>query len=205
MTTLQFWYDFSSPWTYLASTQVEAVADRAGVTLEWRPFLLGGLFKAIGTPDVPILSMPEPKRAWMARDLHMWADHLGVPFRFASRFPMRTITALRLALAAGDRIAPLSKDLFRALWVDDGDLNDEATLTAVLERHGFDPQHMFERTRDPAIKQQLIANGEQAVALGIFGAPTFIVSADDGDHLFWGVDRLMFVEKALAGWRPKLA
>lgn len=202
MPTVQFWYDFSSPWTYLASTQIEKVAERAGADLVWKPFLLGALFKQIGTDDAPFLTMSDAKRAYTARDLHYWASHWEVPFKFASRFPMRTITALRLALLAGDKIAPVSHDLFRALWVDDQDLNDTAVLGGILDRHGFDPAETLAKTKDPAIKQQLIDNTAKAGEIGAFGAPTFIVEQPEGDLLFWGQDRLDFVEKALGGWRP---
>jgi 2-hydroxychromene-2-carboxylate isomerase len=204
MPTVQFWYDFSSPWTYLAATQIEIVAQRAKATLRWRPMLLGAVFKQIGTPDVPLLSMSEPKRRYVARDLHTWASYLEVPFHFSSHFPMRTVTALRLALLAGERIAPLSHALFRAAWVDDRNLADDAVLTDILSAEGFDAAQMLERTRAPETKQALIDSTAAAVEAGVFGAPTFIVEHADGDMLFWGQDRLELVEKALGGWRPEL-
>ena len=128
---VHFWYDFSSPFAYLGSTQIEAVAARAGAELRWRPMLLGAVFKQIGMANVPLFAMPESKRAYMRRDLDHWASYLGVPFSFASRFPQKTVTALRLALLAGDRIAPLSHALFRAMWAEDGNLEDRATLRAI--------------------------------------------------------------------------
>ena len=85
MKHVDFYFDFSSPFSYLASTQIEAVAARHGAELGYRPFLLGALFKIIGAPDVPFLAMSEPKRRNFAQDLHRWADHWGVPFRFPSR------------------------------------------------------------------------------------------------------------------------
>ena len=204
MATVQFWYDFSSPWTYLAATQIEAVAARANAEVAWRPMLLGAVFKQVGTPDVPLMAMSEAKRRYIARDLHAWAAHWGVPLRFASRFPMRTVTALRLALLAGDRLVPLSHALFRALWVDDRDLNDPATLSEILAAQGFDAADMLARTQEPAVKQQLVDNTAEAVAAGVFGAPTFIVEHPAGNMLFWGQDRLELVEKALRGWRPEV-
>ena len=86
--TLEFWYDFSSPWTYLASTQVERVAAEAGATLVWKPMLLGAVFRQLGTPNVPLLAMAESRRRYIAADIHYWASLWQVPFRFASRFPM---------------------------------------------------------------------------------------------------------------------
>ena len=200
---VDFWYDFSSPWTYLASMQIEAVAARAGATLTWRPMLLGAVFKEVGTANVPLLAMSEAKRRYTARDLHDWAAYWKVPFRFATRFPMRTVTALRLALLAGDRIAPLSHALFRALWVDDRDLADDATLRELADAQGFDGAALLARTQEPAVKQQLADSTREAVARGVFGAPTFIVAHPRGEMLFWGQDRLELVAKALGGWRPE--
>ena len=200
--TLHFWYDFSSPFSYLAATQIEAACARAGARLVWEPMLLGALFKEVGTPNVPLLAMAESKRAYVRRDLDHWAAYYGVPFRFASRFPMRTVTALRLALLAGDRIAELSHALFRALWVEDRDLDDAATLAEILRRHDFDPDSMLARTQEPEIKQALIEQTTRAAQAGVFGAPTMIVTHERGDLLFWGQDRLILAEAAAAGWRP---
>jgi 2-hydroxychromene-2-carboxylate isomerase len=200
--TLHFWYDFSSPFSYLAATQIEAVCARAGARLVWQPILLGALFKEVGTPNVPLLAMPESKRAYVYRDLDHWAAYFGVPFRFASRFPMRTVTALRLALLAGDRVAELSHALFRALWVEDRDLDDAATLAEILRRHDFDPDSMLARTQEPEIKQALIHQTTRAGQTGVFGAPTMIVTHERGDLLFWGQDRLILAETAAAGWWP---
>jgi 2-hydroxychromene-2-carboxylate isomerase len=201
--TLHFWYDFSSPFSYLAATQIEAACARAGTHLVWQPMLLGALFKEVGTPNVPLLAMPASKRAYVNRDLDHWADYLRVPFRFASRFPMRTVTALRLALLAGDRIAELSHALFRALWVEDRDIDDAATLAAILRQHGFDPDSMLARTQEPAIKQALVDQTTRAAQAGVFGAPTMVVAHECGDLLFWGQDRLILAEAAAAGWWPR--
>jgi 2-hydroxychromene-2-carboxylate isomerase len=199
---LQFWYDFSSPFAYLASTQVEAIAERTGAELTWEPMLLGAVFKQVGTPDVPLAAMPEPKRRYMAKELHYWASLWGVPFRFTSRFPMRTVTALRLVLLAGDAIAPLSHALYRALWVDDRDISDPSVLAALCGGVGLDGHTLLERAQLPDAKQLLIDNTSRAIDAGVFGAPTFIVHQSAGPLLFWGQDRLPMVERALTGWRP---
>jgi 2-hydroxychromene-2-carboxylate isomerase len=112
---LTFFFDYSSPFAYLASTQVEAVAARAGAELVWRPFLLGALFKAIGTPNVPLFEMTPAKREYMARDIHRWAALYGVPFRFPSLFPMNTVRALRMTLQVDD-VPRLMHPLYRAYW-----------------------------------------------------------------------------------------
>lgn len=200
---LQFWYDFSSPFAYLASTQVEALAERTGAALVWEPMLLGAVFKQVGTPDVPLAGMPEAKRLYMAKELHYWASLWDVPFRFASRFPMRTVTALRLALLADDAIAPLSHALYRALWVDDRDISDPAVLADLCASEGLDGAALLERTQAPETKQRLISSTTRAIDQGVFGAPTFVVHQEAGPLLFWGQDRLPMVERALTGWRPR--
>lgn len=200
---VELWYDFSSPFAYLGATQIEAVAQRTGARLTWRPMLLGAVFKEIGQHNVPLASFSDNKRRYMGRELgEYWPSWWQVPFRFASRFPQRTIAPLRLALQAGDRIAELSHALFRVMWVDDGNLEDEATLRGVLTEHDFDADAMMAGTADPAIKQQLIANTTEAVARGVFGAPTCIVKRPEGELVFWGQDRLDLVERVLGGWRP---
>lgn len=200
--TIDFWYDVSSPFAYLGSTQIEDVADRTGATLRWRPMLLGAIFKHIGTANVPMQAFSPAKTRWYARDLDCWASYWSVPFRFTSRFPMRTVTALRLALLAGDRIAEVSHALFKALWVDDRDISDESELSEILTELGLDATAMLEQTKDPATKQRLIENTTEAIQLGVFGAPTNIVTNESGRYLFWGQDRFDFVEACARGWAP---
>lgn len=188
MKSLTFYYDFSSPFAYLGATQVERVAAEAGASVVWKPILLGALFKQIGTPDVPLAEFPDAKRDYYRRDLLHWAAHWGVPFRWPSRFPMRTVAPLRLALAADD-IAAVSRALFAAYWVDDRDISDARVLAEFGD---------VARTEDPAIKAQLRAHTDEAIQNGICGVPSFVVRG----HLFWGQDRLDLVSRALAGWDP---
>lgn len=195
---LEFWYDFSSPFAYLASTRVERVAREAGAELVWRPFLLGALFRAIGTPNVPLLSFAEAKQRYLRLEMQRFAELYGVPFRFPSRFPMKTVTALRVALGAGDAVARLSHALFAAYWADDRDLNDAAELTRICAEAGVDPKLVDEAGSD-ALRDALHRSTDEARQRGLCGAPSFVV----GDLLFWGQDRLPFVEKALGGWQPK--
>lgn len=199
MKELLFFFDFSSPFAYLGSTQIEAVAARHGAVVRYRPFLLGGLFKAIGTPEVPFAVMPAPKQRHAYADMHRWADHLGVPFRFPSRFPMITLKPLRMVLALDDeRRAALVHPLFRAYWAEDRDIADDAVLGEVAAAAGFDAAALVASTRDAAVKEKLRAATDEAKNVGVCGAPSFLV----GDLLFWGQDRLGFVERALDGWRP---
>lgn len=198
MARCDFFYDFSSPFAYLAATQVERAF--AGHELVWRPFLLGALFKEIGTPIVPLHAYVPAKQRMLLLDQFRWAEHWGVPLRFPQKFPQRSVLALRLALAAPPgRIAPLSLELFRVMWVEDGDLEDRAQLGAVLERQGLDPARLLAEAESEPIKAKLRANTDEAVRLGLCGAPSFVV----GGLVFWGQDRLDFVRRALDGWVPK--
>jgi 2-hydroxychromene-2-carboxylate isomerase len=199
MKEVLFYFDFASPFAYLGSTQIESVAARHHATIAYRPFLLGALFKAIGTPDVPIFTMPAAKQSVVQSDMFRWADHWGVPFRFPTRFPMNTVKALRMVLQTpAERRGALVGPLFRAYWAEDRDLADDAVLAAVATAAGFDGPALVEGTRSDAVKHALRTATEEAVARGLCGAPTFVV----GDLLFWGQDRLHFVGRALDGWRP---
>jgi 2-hydroxychromene-2-carboxylate isomerase len=193
---VEAWIDYSSPFAYLGSTQIERVAREAGAAgVRFRPFLLGGLFRTIGTPLVPIAAMPEAKRRLHLLDLERWADVWGVPFRFASRFPLRTVDALRLTLLAPEeRRAPLVHALMRATWAEDRDPADRAVLAAACAEAGIDAALAL---RTGEAKAALVAETEEAVRLGLCGAPTFVV---DG-QLFWGQDRLEHVALGVRGWR----
>jgi len=197
--TLDFWFDYASPFAYLAATQLEAIAAAAGAIVRYRPMLLGALFRELGTPDVPLLQMPEPKRRYVAGELDRWARWYGVDFAFTSRFPMRTVSALRLTMLAGERAPALVARLFRALWVEDRDLASDDELRAQAAAVGVDPG-LVDRLSEPAVKQALIDSTATARAAGVFGAPTMIV---DERFLFWGQDRLDLVAAALRGWCPE--
>jgi 2-hydroxychromene-2-carboxylate isomerase len=199
--SVSFFFDFSSPFAYLAATQIETLAERHGATVLYKPFLLGALFKSIGTPNVPLHAMPESKARLYRADLFRWADHWNVPFHFASRFPMNTVKPLRLALAAPEnKKASLIRAIYRAYWVDDRDISNDEVLLDIIEREGFEPA-FFQTTAADQYRKALREATEEAESLGLCGVPSFLV----GDQLFWGQDRLIFVEKALDGWRPRSA
>ena len=189
---LTFYYDFSSPYAYLGATQVERVARETGARLRWRPILVGALFNAIGTPNVPLDDFPAAKRSYMLRDLHHWAGHWGVQFRWPTRFPMRTVAPLRMiyaAEAAGGDVAALTHALFRAYWVEDRDIADAAVLATVGDTSQIEA---------PTIKAALRAATDEAIAAGVCGVPSFLARG----HLFWGQDRLELVSRTLGGWDP---
>jgi 2-hydroxychromene-2-carboxylate isomerase len=201
---VDFFYDFSCPYAYLAHTQIEALCERAGAELVWRPMLLGGVFQAVGTVQVPFAAMTASKARHNAFDMMRWADHFDVPLTLPPTHPNRTVLALRATLAAGAEIPRASKALFAAYWVHGRDVAQPEVVRDALDRAGLAGDALVARAEDPEIKAALRARTEEAVAHGVFGAPAFVVTAPGvaGD-LFWGQDRLDFVEKSLGGWSVK--
>jgi 2-hydroxychromene-2-carboxylate isomerase len=192
MHTLEFFWDFSSPFAYLGNTQAEALAERTGAKLVSRPMLLGGLFKAIGQVDAPILTWSDAKRAYYLRDITRWSDLWGVKFGWPTRFPMSSIKALRAYIALPEeRRADFRKRTFAAYWAEDRDISDDAVLRDLIGEGG---DEILKRTQDPQVKEALIAATKLAEQRGVFGAPTFVV---DERELFWGQDRIVLVEREL--------
>lgn len=190
--TLDLYWDFSSPFAYLASTQAEALAGRTGATLVWRPMFLGGLFKSLGQETVPINTWSDARRRYYLKDMHRWAEFWGVPFAFPAHFPVNSLKALRayLALPEGRRGA-FRDGAFRAYWADGRDLGDDAVLAELL---GDDAAVVLARAQEPAVKQSLVDATRRAEEAGVFGAPTWVV---DGKDLYWGQDRIPLLERAL--------
>jgi 2-hydroxychromene-2-carboxylate isomerase len=192
--TLEFYYDYGSPYSYLADTQVEAITKRAGATLARKPMLLGGVFKATGNASPMTVEL---KSKWSAFDMPMWAKHYGVPFQRNPFFPVNTLALMRGAAAAQidglfERYHPA---IYKAMWVDGRNLNDIAEVASVLTAAGLDARKFGNRIQDQDVKDQLKATTDEAVVRGVFGAPTSFV----GDMMFFGNDRLPFVEMALKG------
>ena len=192
---LEFFFDFGSPTAYLAYTQLPGIAGRAGAQIAWRPMLLGGVFKATGNQS-PVLIAPKGK--WMWSDMALWARRYGVPLKIHPNFPANTLTLMRGAV--GLQMRDPAKFLnyvdviYRAMWDEALDLGNPTLLAETLSKAGFEPMDFTAMVSDPAVKQQLIANTEEAVRRGVFGAPTIFV----GEQMFFGQDRLEFVKEALA-------
>lgn len=216
--TVEIFYDFSCPYAYLGHTQIEALCAEEQAALVWKPFLLGGVFKAMGFPQASTgatgafgPSMSPAKARNNLRDMHRWADHFGVPLNMPPTHPNRTVLALRATLAAqaieGERgLVAATKAIYRAYWIDAADVADPAVLRAALDGAGIDGAALIVAAEGAEVKDELRARTDEAIAAGVFGAPTFLVHAGDAlpPQLFWGQDRLEFVRKALRGWRPRL-
>ena len=194
MATLEFFYDFVSPYSYLASTRVEGLAARTGATLRWRPFLLGGVLKATGN-RAPIEVAAKGRH--MLTDLERWSRRLGVPLHFPAPFPFASILALRAAFAAeaAGQLVPYTHAVYRARWADRRDIADPAVLAAVAIEAGLDGAALVAAA--PGYKEALMKQTQEAIDRGAFGAPACFV----GKALFIGNDRLDFVEEALRAAR----
>lgn len=199
--TVDVYFDVSSPFAYLALTQLPALVA-AGATVNLVPILLGALFRDIGQANVPMFAMPPPKLRYIGTEMSRWARWWGVPFAMPTKFPQRTVTAQRLALLAAEASPAeglrMAIALGRAMWAHGANLEDDGVLETLLRREDV-PIEWLADTRSARIKQALADNTARARAANVFGVPTFVV---DG-HLFWGQDRLELVARALAGWRPK--
>ena len=184
---LEFWYEFASTYSYLSVMRIEKVAAAAKLGVTWRPFLLGPIFRAQGWNDSPF-NLYEAKGRYMWRDLARLAAGYGLPFQRPSVFPRNGLSAARIALLAEPEgwCPDFSRAVFTAEFAHDRDIADPAVLSGLLETLGQDSRAVLARAESDANKAALRAQTERAQALGIFGAPSFVV----GDELYWGNDRL---------------
>lgn len=189
---LEFFFDVVSPTAYLAWTQLPGLIERTGAELVYRPFFLGGVMAATGNRPPGTV---EAKGKWMNADLARFAARYNMPFVFNPSFPMNTLPIMRAAMTWKDRedFEAFLAAVFKAVWADQKAIAEEDVLTAVLESSGLDANAFWSAAKDPANKEALKANTEEAVARGVFGAPTFFV----GGEMHFGQDRLDFVEEAL--------
>lgn len=194
MVDVEFFWDTVSPYTYLAATRLDALVQRTGARIIWRPFFLGGVMQATG--NRPPAQVPAKGR-WMLQDLLAWSAKWGVPFTFPSVFPANTLRAQRMAIVA-DRAglgAAFGMRMLTAYWAEQKDPSDPDVLRAEAAAVGGDGDAWLAASEAPEVKAALKAQTDEAVERGAFGAPSFFV----GDRLFWGSDRFELLEDALLG------
>ena len=190
--SVEFFFDFGSPSTYLAWTQLPQIAAAAGANIIWQPMLLGGVFKATGNQS-PI-SIPAKGRYTM-QDFARFARRYGVPIAFNPHFPINTLTLMRGAAGylGSAQFERYLSAIFEAMWVNKKNLGKPEVVAEVITRAGLDPAEFAHLVSDEEVKDRLKAITEQAIQRGAFGAPTFFV----GEEMFFGQDRLDFVAEAL--------
>ena len=188
---IQFHFDFSSPYSYLASEKIDALAARFGREVIWRPLLLGVVFQNLGT--LPLVEQPG-QGSYAPRDMARSARFLGIPYRYPSRFPIPTQQAARAFYWMDDHDPAEARQfahaVFRAYYVDDRDISAPATVLDIAADLGVDRQALAAALGSQELKDRLKRENEAAIADGIFGAPWIVV---DGEP-FWGADRLAQVE-----------
>jgi len=189
----EFWFDYHSPWSYLAATRIETIAAHHNTRFRWRPLHLPRLIEMIDGRR-PLEGPPAFVR-WYQQDLQDWAALYGIEIRYHPKFPLRPARALRATLFAETQNleAPFALAVFRAYWTDSLDISDLAVLGSLGAAVGLDAGEISAAAEDPIWKQRLAANTEEAAGKGIFGVPT----VDAGGKLFFGNDRLEMLERYL--------
>ena len=194
-TPIEFHFDFSSPYSYIASEQIESIATRHGRSVDFKPVLLGAVFKASG--GAPLTEQYGPKADYAKRDFERSARFAGVRYQRPSRFPIGSVAAKRSVVWLQQHqpalVAPFVHAVYRAFFVDDRDISDAAVVADIAREVGIDADALAAGVQQPEVKDRLRALVEHAIQIGIFGAPTIIV---DGE-VFWGHDRIPQIERWL--------
>jgi 2-hydroxychromene-2-carboxylate isomerase len=191
---IDFYYDFGSPTAYLAHKRLQQLAQEYDVLVDYRPMLLGGVFKATGN-TTPV-AIPAKGKYMLDQDLPRFARRYGVTLNFNPHFPINTLNLMRGAIAAG-RLGCLPQYIdvvYDAVWVDGENMGDPEVVGRVLAAAGLDARALMDLSQDPEVKAELARSTDEAVERGAFGAPTLYL----GEDMYFGQDRLDFVEEALA-------
>ena len=194
MKSVEFYFDLGSPYSYLAYYRLLQIAEQQEIQIVYKPILLGGVFKATGNRspiEIPV------KGVYSILDIQRWAEYYQIPMQMNPHFPMNTLTLMRILTGVQllhlEKFEQVLKLLFDAMFGTPQNLNEPTVLAEVLEPSGFSVEDIMSMVQSDVVKQKLITETEQAIQRGIFGAPTFFV----GDEMYWGQDRLHFVEQAL--------
>lgn len=198
MAELEFFFDISSPWTYLAFHNIQPLAQECGATIRWRPFMVGGVFNTVNPTVYESRSKPVPaKQAYLGKSLADWAHWSGVEVNFPPRvFPVNSVKVMRGCLVADaqGQLPAFARAAFEAYWRDDLDISQDEVVRQVCARAGVDGDALLQAIAEPAIKDALRANTEDLIARGGFGSPTVFVGGGD---MYFGNDHLPLVRAAL--------
>lgn len=203
MTRLEFFYDLTSPWTYLAFTGIQPMAEQYGVDIEWRPHLVGGVFNAV---NQELYAKREAafsnKRitGYTLKDLADWARLRGIEITWPSFHPVNAVKCMRGCFVAEEAgvLLPYSRAVFEAYWGRAEDVSDEGVLAAIAQHVGLDSDAFLAGITRQEVKDRLRANTDELIERGGFGSPTIFI---DGEDMYFGNDRLPLVEAALRAKR----
>jgi 2-hydroxychromene-2-carboxylate isomerase len=193
---IEFSFDCSSPWTYLAFHNIQPLAKEFGAEISWRPILIGGIFNSVNPSVYASRDTPVPLKArYMKKDLGDWARSAGLAIKMPPTvFPVNSVKAMRGCIYLGQEMLPFARAVFEAYWGDDEDISKDEVLTDICESAGIDRQLFFAGIGDQAIKDQLKANTDEVIARGGFGSPTIFLDKTD---MYFGNDRLPLIREAL--------
>jgi 2-hydroxychromene-2-carboxylate isomerase len=195
---LEFFFDCSSPWTYLAFERLMKRADRGSFDLVWKPVLVGGVFNKVNDDVYKQRLAPNPvKAAYYKKDLADWARFVGVNLIQPSVFPVKSVTAMRGAFYAIEQgqMAAYARALFEAYWRDDRDISQDAIIMSCAQAAGLSGAGLLDAAKSDAAKALLIANTDELIARGGFGSPTIFINTSD---MYFGNDRFELIDAALA-------
>ncbi|XP_065056055.1 uncharacterized protein LOC135684423 [Rhopilema esculentum] len=197
---LRIFHDFASPWCFIAQRRISSLLESVSpmqVEVEWVPILLGALFNAIGSPQVPMSREGEAKIKYVMDDFGEWCKYLSINnFKFPSGFPHKSLMALRMTIANSKD--ELRTAVYESAWTKDLDIGNSEVLAEVVKSAGCDPEELFSAARSQEIKDKLRENTERAISLGLCGVPSFQV---DDQPVIWGQDRLNIIADELCGWQ----
>ncbi|MEP5569412.1 MAG: 2-hydroxychromene-2-carboxylate isomerase [Halioglobus sp.] len=191
--TIEFYFDFGSPTAYLAYCRLGQLKGQYDLSIEYKPMLLGGVFKAAANTS-PI-TVPAKGKYMLEQDLPRFAQRYNVPLNFNPHFPINTLNLMRGAIAAAQLncLDDYLRAMFKAVWVDSKNMGEVEVVAEVLTEAALDARAIMDRSQTPEVKAELISNTEAAVARGVFGAPTMFMD----DAMYFGQDRLDFIEEVL--------
>ncbi|MGQ0528487.1 MAG: 2-hydroxychromene-2-carboxylate isomerase [Panacagrimonas sp.] len=195
---IEFFFDLSSPWTYLAFHNIQPLAHELEMKIAWRPILVGGIFNTVNPAVYEFRDHGAPgKKRYLEKDLADWARYTGLAIKFPPAvFPVNSVKAMRacILLDAEGRLPQFARAAFEAYWGQDQDISQDAVLRQVCANAGVDADRVLNGISAPAIKEQLRINTEEVVARGGFGTPTLFVNGDD---MYFGNDRLHLLREAV--------
>jgi 2-hydroxychromene-2-carboxylate isomerase len=195
---IEFFFDCSSPWTYLGFHNIQPLAKEFGVEISWRPILVGGIFNSINPSVYASREHPVPaKLAYQKKDMADWARSAGLAIKMRPTvFPVNSVKAMRgcILLAGEGKLVAFARAAFEIYWGEDKDISQDAVLTEVCQRTGVDLQKFFAGIGQQAIKDQLKANTDEVMARGGFGSPTIFIDKTD---MYFGNDRMPLIREAL--------
>jgi 2-hydroxychromene-2-carboxylate isomerase len=198
MAEMECFFDCSSPWSYFAFESLLKLQQEIGVTIQWRPILVGGVFNAVNPSVYNSRNAPVPaKIAYGKKDQQDWARFLGLPIHYRPTvFPVNSVKAMRacIALADGDKMVPFAREAFRAYWVDDQDISKPPVLTEICRKVDVDPDTLFAAIEQQPVKDTLRATTQELIDRGGFGSPTMFVGGDD---MYFGNDRMPLIRDAV--------